>query len=397
MMGVRYVVRQFRVAVAVGLVAVGLCWVGAAGASTRECQSWGAQPPDNGSFANWLQGVTATSACNAWAVGSYDDGTTDQTLIEHWNGTTWKIQPAPNPGGLTSYGELYGVAATSPTDAWAVGYYADSAGPYQTLIEHWNGKAWKVAPSPSPGGSGVSSELYGVAVASSTDAWAVGEAQGHKGLIEHWNGKAWKVESSPTLDRFRHTNGRFAARPLAGLNGVVAASSNDAWAVGFRSTGTADQTLIEHFNGKAWKVQTSPNPGGSSNYNALSGVAATSSTNAWAVGGYYNGTTNLTLVERWNGKSWKHQKSPNPKANDELEGVAATSSSNAWAVGDYGGLRADPSIIERWNGKAWTVEAGPKSPDNYLAGVAAVSPSDAWAVGSYEPGSTEDAFAIHCC
>ena len=41
---------------------------------------------------------------------------------------------------------------------------------------------------------------------------------------------------------------------------------------------------------------TSPNPGGSSHGNYLSGVAATSSTNAWAVGNYYNGTAYRTLA-----------------------------------------------------------------------------------------------------
>jgi hypothetical protein len=51
-----------------------------------------------------------------------------------------------------------------------------------------------------------------------------------------------------------------------------------------------EQTLVEHWNGSAWKAQPSPNPGGSSNNNDLSGVAATSSTNAWAVGTYYPGT-----------------------------------------------------------------------------------------------------------
>jgi hypothetical protein len=42
-------------------------------------------------------------------------------------------------------------------------------------------------------------------------------------------------------------------------------------------------------------VQASPNP--SSSFNYLNSVAATSASNAWAVGYYYNGPT--TLVEHW--------------------------------------------------------------------------------------------------
>jgi hypothetical protein len=50
------------------------------------------------------------------------------------NGKKWKVQTSPNPD-VTAF---LGVAATSPTSAWAVGAsqnYQD-----QTLIERWNGK-----------------------------------------------------------------------------------------------------------------------------------------------------------------------------------------------------------------------------------------------------------------
>src|SRR5215472_7971516 len=42
-----------------------------------------------------LAGVAATSATNAWAVGYTD---TDTTLIVHWNGKVWKRQPSPPAG-----------------------------------------------------------------------------------------------------------------------------------------------------------------------------------------------------------------------------------------------------------------------------------------------------------
>jgi hypothetical protein len=34
--------------------------------------------------------VAATSATNAWAVGTSDSGSTSNILIVRWNGTTWK-------------------------------------------------------------------------------------------------------------------------------------------------------------------------------------------------------------------------------------------------------------------------------------------------------------------
>ena len=58
-------------------------------------------------------------------------------------------------------------------------------------------------------------------------------------------------------------------------------------------------------------------------------MAATSSTNAWAVGSDSHGG----VIEHWNGKAWKIQASPNHGLQPRLSGVAATSSTNAWAVG----------------------------------------------------------------
>jgi hypothetical protein len=59
--------------------------------------------------------------------------------------------------------------------------------------------------------------------------------------------------------------------------------------------GIAGVAVIEHWNGTAWTVQNSPNPRGSSHYDDLHGVAATSAGDAWAVGSY--GNAGRTLIE----------------------------------------------------------------------------------------------------
>ncbi len=51
----------------------------------------------------------------------------------------------------------------------------------------WNGSSWT---EQSPSGSG---ELFGVAALSATDAWAVGTTPDGDALIERWNGSAWSV------------------------------------------------------------------------------------------------------------------------------------------------------------------------------------------------------------
>jgi hypothetical protein len=339
-------------------------------------------------------------------VGYDYNGTANQTLILRWSDTAWKVQRSSDPAGSTNDNELSGVAATSSHNAWAVGYYYNGTAD-QTLIEHWNGKAWKVQPSPNPGGSANNNAFSGVAAVSSKKAWAVGyygKGTTLRTLVEHWNGRKWTVQSSPSPGH--SCNSRLAATALRGrsigLSSVAATSPSNAWAVGIRCGTKATQTLIERWNGRAWKVQQSPNPGGSGNTSALSGVAATSSTSAWAVGNYFKNrnAAGETLVERWNGKAWRVQPSPNAdpsRDENSLSGVAATSSTNAWAVGSYGSLVADPPLVEQWNGKVWKIQPSSNFPDGALFGVAAISSSDAWGVGDYSNGTNDQNLILHCC
>ena len=82
--------------------------------------------------------------------------------------------PQSLPGGVDD--ELSSVFALDPRDAWAVGYYFDAtANHYHTLTEHWDGSSWSVVPSPNPGNA--NNYLYGVAAISRKDVWAVDFAQ----------------------------------------------------------------------------------------------------------------------------------------------------------------------------------------------------------------------------
>ena len=127
--------------------------------------SWSVQPsPNVPNYGDYLAHVAATSGSNAWAVGEYFNTGTGRTLVEHWDGQRWAVQPSPSVGSAAG---LAGVAATSASNAWAVG--SDSL---KTLIEHWNGRRWAVQSSPSLGTQ--ANVLYGVAATSAANAWAVG-------------------------------------------------------------------------------------------------------------------------------------------------------------------------------------------------------------------------------
>ena len=93
--------------------------------------------PNVGTGNNYLRGVGGVSTSDAWGVGQYYSGTTPLTLIVHYNGTSWSAVSSPNPVGATS-SELLGVSAASSTDVWAVGDYNNGT-TNRTLIEHWDG------------------------------------------------------------------------------------------------------------------------------------------------------------------------------------------------------------------------------------------------------------------
>jgi hypothetical protein len=125
-------------------------------------------------------------------VGHYYDGKAQRTLTLHWNGKAWKVKASQNHAAFAN-NELWGVAAISPSVAWAAGYYWNGSA-YRTLIERWNGKSWKLQQSPNRGSLASFNELFGIAATSSTDAWAAGNYQTPtaRTLIERWNGTAWK-------------------------------------------------------------------------------------------------------------------------------------------------------------------------------------------------------------
>jgi hypothetical protein len=281
--------------------------------------------PDPGSLDNSLAGVRAVSARNVWAVGYYTSGVGNKTLILHWNGTSWMQVPSPSPGSVS---RLYGVRAVSASDAWAVGFFSAGTGD-QSLVLHWNGRRWTQVRSPSPGGPGSDNDLFSVAVTSRSNAWAVGEVfTGTKinTLILHWNGTRWAHVASPSPG---HSNELF---------GVGATSASNAWAVGLATNGTANQTLVLHWNGRRWRQVASPSQGGPANNNELVAVTATGTRSAWAVGSFAVGSAHSTLILHWNGTRWIHVRSPNLGTSSSLFGVAASSAGNVWAVGNFSTL-----------------------------------------------------------
>lgn len=234
-----------------------------------------------------LAGVHCTSATFCIAVGSYfmnsPDSSAEKTLVEQWNGQTWKIIASPNHSGNTDNG-LSGVSCTSATNCTAVGHWSNDLAT-RTLVERWNGTKWSIVVSPSPAGV-AQSELTGVTCLSASSCFAVGS--GHGTLIERWNGSAWSMMTSPNPTG---SNG-------ASLTSISCPSATRCVAVGdfFRSASVT--RLAEVWNGASWSIITTPAPAGTI-LSSFTGVTCAGVANCFAVGEYRLGTSRRPLIERF--------------------------------------------------------------------------------------------------
>ncbi len=304
----------------------------------------------------------------------------------------WKIEKTPNPKtAFISY--LNGVSCTSVKACTAVGGYATTGGTGSVLAERWNGKAWSIQAIPTPKVT-TGDNLYGVSCTSASACTAAGDAFSTKAgadvpLAESWNGKSWRIETTPS--------------PKGGTNSTFFAlsctSASACTAVGDYMKSGLNESLIERWNGKAWAVQTAAK---ADKLTFLMGVSCASARACTAVGYQNTGSGDAKpLVEGWNGKSWTAQKALLPKGapGGAFDAVSCTSATACTATGTNFGVTA-PTLAERWNGKAWKIQSTP-SPSNFktslanvaLDGVSCTSSKACTATGSYQPGGVSAYFA----
>ena len=143
--------------------------------------------PNPGLGFNVLTGVVALAPNDAWATGYFTQNPNStrpaKTLIEHWDGNSWQIVPSPNVGPHSQYqsNQLYGITAVSATDIWAFGSFfaADGSGQQFTLVLHWDGASWTIQPSPNPGDPNFRANiLFGGTVIPQGEIWLVGNKFG---------------------------------------------------------------------------------------------------------------------------------------------------------------------------------------------------------------------------
>jgi hypothetical protein len=133
--------------------------------------------PAPGTIDTVLTGVDVMSASDVWAVGYYFDGSAQQPLALHWDGSTWSNSPVPGAGMLRKVTEI------SPANVWAAGtVYNGTLQRYQSLVEHFDGTSW--TPVASANAPAADTEIIGLAADPAGSMLTLVGRQGSKAIVE---------------------------------------------------------------------------------------------------------------------------------------------------------------------------------------------------------------------
>jgi YD repeat-containing protein len=338
---------------------------------------------------NYLYAVSCDTVTDCWAVGNDYVGGFNQTLIEHFTGSTWSVVTSPDHSA-SDYEFLTGVVCLSSSSCWASGYYV-SGGVAQTLIETYNGSSWTIQTTTNPSAS--YDNFQGIACASASFCVAVGTqyvGSNYQTLVEKYNGSSWSTDTGTQNTSTTKDNE---------LRSVSCPSPSDCWAVGYaKDAGGYWQPYSEQFTGSSWNYDA-PNYTSTTQNNYLYGISCVSTSVCWAAGDY-SGTYDQTLIEKVSGTTWTAGYAVNANSySNDLNAITCTNANDCMAVGSYctSTCGYDQSLVEQWDGTSWYL-ASPSNNNtggtnnNALRGVACVagsSPDNCSSVGNYcESGSS---------
>jgi hypothetical protein len=191
-------------------------------------------------------------------------------------------------------------------------------------------------------------------------------------------------------------------------------SHNTMWAVGYTSRQVIGApeiaTLTLYYNGRAWQVVPSPNVAAE---NVLTGVAAYSENEVWAVGHSYNGYEYDPLLMRFDGVTWTPVEVAIPEPDlvspwdVRLTGITILSDYGeslnppqpgvaAVAVGYIEHLNGSRPIALYYDGSDWKLMPLPPAMLNgRFYAVGGTSLTDLWAVGTLYEEGRQVAYLFH--
>ena len=370
-----------------------------------------------------LNSVACASSAYCLAVGQ--DVTSQRGFAEEWDGGTWRVIPAPDPGTPTA---LWDVACYAVGRCLTVGTYFNAGGVGVTLAALWDSGRWRLLSPASPGAADL---LDGIACSSPARCVAVGAtlASAYEPLAQQWNGRRWRQLPSPDPGR------------SGALTAVACPSA--AWCMAVGGVAAADgttRTLSALWNGKRWRVLPTPAVARGN----FVDVSCDSQDRCVATGYSYPATAPASavsqngevpglrvLTEEWDGARWRLLPFDSPAVADDLHlgigidlsgaaiakaatvttaamgadgqlpGVACgLAAGSCLAVGDYiDGAGHGQTLAGTWDGVSdsggWRVlqPVYPAGAEAVLTDVACPSPVQCVAVGDYDYTTGEMPFA----
>jgi len=320
-----------------------------------------------------LDAISCSGEWQCTAVGYYDDSEGHQdALIERLepSPTYWAIQSAPALSGTVA---LEGVSCPSSTNCLAVGYRQPKKGegPREAIAERWDGSEWSAVAVPTPTGEESNPhQLNDVSCASTSSCIAIGSYYGEHPIFASYDGSSISLTAPPLLKE-----GIFYPE------GLSCDSATSCLAIGYEN-GVGTRALA--YNGSEWAPQSVPTPEGKSAY--LEGVSCSEALACAAVGKATGSGETVTLAERIS-TTWTLESPPNPTNADVsyLSDVACPSSTNCLAVG-HSNANEGQAISESWGGESWSLHEG--GADQRPTDLSCGTPTECWAVGTQ--GTTEE-------
>ena len=311
--------------------------------------------------------ATAPGPHDVWVIGT---GLTNAPAARHWDGTSWQVVALPATGAGSA---LLAISGDNSDDVWAVGQSAGESGSrIQVLVEHFDGSTWSIVPAPSGLGS---AHLSGVDAVSPTDVWAVGEDSAYPdgnafgSLVEHYDGAAWTVVPAPHI----------ATGPV--LQAISAAPDGSVWAAGYawRDDGARDVPIIERYDGTAF--HTAPAPIVSNGQ--FIAIAALSATDVWALGNNTSSHQQEPLIEHYDGSSWTIVATPQLSNTVVYGMTAVSAADIWVDGTQPGGRNLVRPVVLHWDGTAWTTVPTAYDPNGQYRRMTAIthSRSRVWILG----------------
>lgn len=335
-----------------------------------------------------LRGVSCFSSTDCTAVGHYFNGSIWGADGNEWSGTSWKTASVvANPGEKN--GNLWAVSCPTESLCQAVGGYGiekEGRRIIVTLSEFSEKGKWGHVSTPQPLWQ---SEFYGIDCLSASYCIATGHDQNppsneHWGAIaQEWGFEKWRALEpiwNPGSQRNAKLRGisctervctiaggwgfgegeeylgltggveRMSGGQLEGewsdervggpsegeFYGIACPKANSCITVGALLLSGQPASLVAYqWNGSTWKQMTISAPSGSILSNLYS-ISCVSETECYAAGFYRNSSKVFkTLVEEWNGTTWKVLTTPSEAAGNQLEAISCPAKEVCEAVGHY--------------------------------------------------------------